>query len=234
MKAGRFITYSVLALAAAYCCLTFYPKLLFSNACEYKNISLYTRAPVPAPPDALLERVYNAVMTDEYMDPGAKFEIYLTGGYGEYLFWAPFCSKTQSCLHPVSHKVFIASSDPDKNQVYGRDPAGKPRVLENAMVHDLVLAQMRNKLGLVNYVALRAWLKEGYAEHIARETVDMEAAMICGERDKNAQLVQYLESRLMLDLVKGETPDMNYPELITSNLNYDSTRKRIMERYCPP
>mgnify|MGYP001573904102 FL=1 len=232
MTTGRFITYCVLALTAGYSCLTFYPNLLFRSPYEYKNISLYTRAPLPAPADALLERVYNTVMSDVYLDPGAEFEIYLTGGYKEYLFLAPFCAKAQSCLHPVSHKVFIASSDLDKNAVYGRDPAGKPRVLENVMVHDLVLAQMQKKLGFISYIALRAWLKEGYAEHVARETVEMEAAAICGKRDKSAPLVQYLESRLMLDLVKGETPDMNYPELIASNIAYDSTRKRVMERNC--
>lgn len=232
MTTGRFITYCVLVSAAAYCCLTFFPNLLFTKACQYNNISLYTRAPLTGPADALLERVYNTVMADDYLDPGAKFEIYLTGGYGEYMFWAPFCAKEQSCLHPVSHKVFIASSDFDKNQVYGRDPGGKPRVLENVMVHDLVLAQMQKRLGFINYIALMTWLKEGYAEHIARETVEMEAAAICGERDKNAPLVRYLESRLMLDLVKGETPDLNYPELIISKLNYENTRKRVMDKYC--
>ncbi len=232
MTIGRFIAYCVLVLAAAYCCLTFYPKLFFRNAYEYKNISLYTRAPVPVPVDALLERVYSAVMNDVYLDPGAKFEIYLNGGYGEYAFFAPFCSKEQSCLHPVSNKVFIASSDFDKNLVYGREPAGKTRLLENVMVHDLVLAQMQKRLGFVNYIALRAWLKEGYAEHVARETVDMEAAAICGERDKNAPLVQYLESRLMLDLAKAEAPDVAYPELVTAQYNYESMRKRVMEKYC--
>jgi len=232
MTVGRFISYSVLALAAVYCGLTFYPKLIFPNVYEYQNISLYTRVPLPGPADALLGRVYNTVMADDYLDPAQKFEIYLTGGYGEYAFLAPFCAKEQTCLHPVSHKIFIASSDFDKNQVYGRGPAEKPRVMENAMVHDLVLAQMQRKLGFVNYVALRAWLKEGYAEHIARETVDLEAAGICGERDKNAPLVQYLESRLMLDLAKAEAPDVPYPDLITAQYNYDNMHKRIMDKYC--
>jgi len=232
MTTGRFISYSVLGLTAVYSCLTFFPNLLFKNAYEYRNISLYTRVPVPVPVDALLERVYNTVMADEYLDPGQEFEIYLTGGYKEYVFLAPFCAKAQSCLHPVSHKVFIASSDFDRNQVYGRDPAGETRVLESVMVHDLTLAQMQKKLGFINYIALRAWLKEGYAEHVARETVDMEALLICGKRDKDAQRIQYLESRLMLDLVKGETPELTYPDLIVSNLNYDVTHKRVMEKYC--
>jgi len=233
MTKGRFIFYCALLLAGIYVCLTCYPRVLFSNHYEYRNISVHTRVPAAGPADALLARVYDVIMADDFPDPERKFEVYLTGGYAEYAFWAPFCLKAGSCVHPVTNKVFIASSDLDKNLAYGRDEAKKARILENVITHDLVLVQLKDKLGAMNYIALKDWLKEGYAEHIARETVDMDPALICGERNKNEPLVQFLESRLMMDMAKSEVPDTGYAGLVKSNYSYEVMRKRVMEKYCP-
>ncbi|OGS06504.1 MAG: hypothetical protein A2270_07410 [Elusimicrobia bacterium RIFOXYA12_FULL_51_18] len=232
MSLGKFISYCILAAAVLYCCLTFFPKVLFSNTYRYKNITVYTRAPVTGPTDAVLTRVYDAVVADDFFDPGQKFEIYLAGGYAEYTFLAPFCRKTGACVHPATNKIFIASSDFDKNQAYGREAGLNPRILESVMIHELVLAQLKNNFGAMNYIALKPWLKDGYAEHIARETVEMDPAAICGERDKNAPLIPYLESRLILNLVKGEAADLTYPAFMKENSNYESLLKRVMERYC--
>jgi len=232
MTFGRFMMYFILAFAAVYCGLTFYPGVLFSGKYEYKNITLYTGEPVTGPTDPMLERVYNIVMADDFVDPGQTFEIYAAAGYAKYAFLAPFCAKEQSCVHPATSKVFIASADLDKNQVYGRGSSAKPRIMESVVIRELVLAQMKKNLGPMKYISLRSWLKDGYAEHIARETVEMDAAAICGARDAGDPLPQYMESRLILDLVKGENPDLNYPALVVGEFNYENLRKRVMDKYC--
>ncbi|HBB67790.1 MAG: hypothetical protein A2X28_03690 [Elusimicrobia bacterium GWA2_56_46] len=231
MTVKRLLLYVALVVLAAYGAITSYPGILFSASRGYNNITLYSRLPLNELTDKLLARVYDALAAEEFFDPGRKLEIYLTGGYGEYRFFAPFCGRSYSCAHPVSNKVFIASADPGKDLAYDPSGRGAPRILESVMVHELAKAQVKNKLGALKYLAAADWKKDGYAEHLARETGDMNSADICGEWNRNDLLKRYLEYRLMAELLKYED-GIGYAALMTENISYESVRTRVLNKYC--
>jgi len=231
MTVKRLLFYIALCVLAAYGAITSYPGILFSANRSYKNITLYSRIPLNELTDKLLARVYDALAADEFFDQGRKLEIYLTGGYGEYRFFAPFCGKNYSCAHPVSNKVFIASSDLDKDLAYDPGGRGAPRILESVMVHELARAQVKNKLGAFKYVIVDEWKKDGYAEHLAKETGDMNSADICGEWDRNDLLKRYLEYRLMAELLRSED-GTGSAALMNENVSYESVRARVLKKYC--
>jgi hypothetical protein len=220
---------SVLA-AGIYGGFTFYPRVLFSGSCVYENISIYAHVPLTCDPEGVPSRISGAIAADAFFDPGQKFEIYLTGGYGEYRFFAPFCGKSYACLHPASNKVFVASADFDKNLAYGPELPGK-RILENVIVHELVKAQLKNKLGPLKYAALQDWKKDGYADHVAKETEGENAPDICGGDKQKNPLAKYLEYRLVLETLKAGT-EAPYTALILENNVYAGVRDRVIKKYC--
>lgn len=229
MTLSRFAGYILLLLGAVYCCITAYPRLLFSGAHEYGNINFYSRKPVDESL-YLFTKVQETAGSGDLSSPDRIFEVYLTGGKGEYLFFAPFCWKHLSCVHPISGKVFIAPSDLAANTVYGLGADSAPRFLNSVIVHELVKAQLRNKLGIIKYIFLQGWKKTGYAEHIAKETVVMPPSAICGERTDDA-LAGYLEDRLMVEML-AEVDEESYPSMMEKAHASEVLRARLLKKHC--
>lgn len=231
MTKGRFLFYCALLAAAAYCAVTFYPSVFFGSSYAYKNLTLYTHDPMREPPGKLLSAIYEKIAADDFYDAGRNFEIYLAGSYGEYVFLAPFCRKDFACAHPVSDKIFVASPDIDKNLAYGPRGGGLGRSLEGVITHELVKIQIKNKMGALNYLFLSAWRKEGYAEHVAMETRDMDPAAFCAGGSGRDPALPYLANRLIVELVKAED-GIGYPALMKANYSYESARSRAERKYC--
>ena len=231
MTKGKFLFYCA-GLAAAVCCgVTYYPAVFFSSKYIYKNLTLYTHGPAGESSEKMLSAVYEKIAADDFYDAGRNFEIYLAGSYGEYVFLAPFCRKNFACAHPVSDKVFIASSDMDKNLAYASSGGGIGRNLENVITHELVKVQIKNKMGALNYVSLSDWRKDGYAEHVAMETRDMDPAAFCTGGPWTDPATAYLKNRLIVEMLKAED-GVGYPALMKANYSYESARSRVEQEYC--
>jgi len=229
MTLGRFSWYTFLLLAAVYCCITAYPRYLFSGVHRYGNIDFYSREPV-SESFPLFIKAQEISGSGDFSDPSRTFEVYLTGGKGEYLFFAPFCRGRRSCVHPVSGRIFIAPSDLAEGTVYGLGADPAPRFLSSVIVHELMKAQLRNKLGFIKYVFLQGWKKNGYAEHVAKETAAMPAFSICGERPDD-DLTGYLEDRLMVELLAEEDGE-SYPSMMEKSHPAEILRDRLLKKHC--
>ena len=231
MTVGKLIFYCVLLAAAVYCAVTVHPAIFFGSSYTYKNLTLYTHDPLKEPPDKLLASVDEKISADEFHDAGQKFEIYLTGGSLEYAFLAPSCTDKFACAHPVTDKVFVAMPDIDKNLAYPPGGGGIGRDLAGVIVHEVAKVQLKNKLGSLTYFQLPEWKKEGYAEHIAMETHEINSSDFCRAGSGEDPALPYLENRLIVELVTAEDR-ISYPALMNENYSYDSVKPRVEERYC--
>ncbi len=231
MTKMRFLFLCVLLAVVAYCGLTIYPVVLFSSKYDYKNLTLYTHDPLTKSPDRLLSDIYAKISADDFYDPGQNFEVYLTGSYKEYSFLAPFCRKEFACVHPINSKVFVVSADIDKNISYGPTGVGMGRVLESVIVHEIVKAQIKNKVGVLSYFGMSDWRKEGYAEHVAMETRDMSSSAFCSRTPGADPALAYLESRLIVEMLKNED-EIGYPLVMKAIYSYDNVRNRVESNYC--
>ena len=230
MTKMRFLFLCVLLAVAAYCGLTIYPVVLFSSKYDYKNLTLYTHDPLTKSPDRLLSDIYAKISADDFYDPGQNFEVYLTGSYKEYSFLAPFCRKEFACVHPINSKVFVVSADIDKNISYGPTGAGMGRVLESVIVHEIVKAQIKNKVGVLSYFGMSDWRKEGYAEHVAMETGHLNPAAFCSG-DGTDPAIPYLKNRLIVEMLRVED-EIRYPALIEENYSHEDVLSRVERKYC--
>lgn len=233
MTVGKFIFFFALAAAAVYAGITAHPAVFFEPGYVYKNITVYTHEALGETPASLLSAVYDKISAGEFYDAGQNFEIYLAGSYLEYAFLAPFCRNRYACAHPLSDKVFVASSDIGSNAAYPPRSRGGPvwRDLGRVIVHELVKVQLKRKLGALTYFTQPDWKKEGYAEHVAMETRDMNPADFCQGASLPDPALPFLENRLIVEMVSLED-QIGYPALMAGNYNYDSVRSRIEQRHC--
>jgi len=231
MTRGTFVFICALFAAIAYSGVTVYPSALFSSSYSYKNLTLYTHDPLKEPPNKILSEIYERISADDFYDAGQSFEVYLAGSYAEYVFLAPFCRKDASCAHPVSDKIFIASSDMDKDLAYGPRGGGLGRNLGRVITHEIVKTQIKNKMGALDYFFMSDWRKEGYAEHVAMETRDLAPASFCEGSGWSDPALPYLKNRLIVELIVLED-SLSYPVLMKTNYSYESAQKRVENRYC--
>jgi hypothetical protein len=231
MTKGKFLFYCALSAAALYSGGVFYPAVFFSSKYVYKNLTLYTHAPIGGSSEKLLPAIYDKLAADDFYDAADNFEIYLAGNYKEYAFLAPFCRKDRSCAHPVTYKVFIASPDLGKNLAYGPSGGGIGRDLASVITHELVKVQIKNKMGALNNFFVSDWRKEGYAEHIAMETRDLNPSDFCAGGTGSDPALPYLENRLIVEMLKAED-EIDYTALMKANYSYESVRSRVKRRYC--
>ena len=231
MTKGRFLFYCVLLVGAAYGGVIFYPAYFYNSSYTYKNLTLYTHDPLSERPDKLLSAIREKIAADDFYDAGQKFEVYLAGSYAEYSFLAPFCRNDPACAHPVSDKVFIASSDIVKNHAYQPRGGGVGMSLESVITRELVKVQLKKKLGIQKYFTLSKWRKDGYAEHVAMETRDLNSADFCAGASVTDPALPYLRNRLMVEMVTA-VDMISYPALMEENYSDKSVRARVEQRYC--
>ena len=231
MTIGKILFYCALLAGAVYCALTLHPAVLFSNNYVYKNMTLYTHDSLKEPPDKLLSTVYEQISAGDFYDADRNLEIYLAGGSVEYSLLALTGAGKFACANPVSDKVFVASADIDKNLAY---PPGGDRIgrdLAGVISHEVVKIQLKNKFGPLNYFLMPDWKKEGYAEHLARETQDMNPTDFCHENTLSDPALPFLENKLIVELVTLEDR-IGYLVLMTENYSYDSVKARVEQHYC--
>ena len=222
--------YCAVLLTAAYTTLSFHPDALFPVEYTSGNVTLHSRVPLHQDSRAILTRVLEKLAATDFFDPEEKFEVYFTGDNYLHALLVPFCGKTFSCLHPATDKVFITSADFEKNRAYPRGGGENPRVLESVLTHELVKAQLKHKLGTADYFFLPDWKKDGYAEHIAMETAELEPEEICTKKSQTATRDLYLKYRLAIEMstVEGDS----YPELIRTARGRSDAVEQVTRKYC--
>jgi hypothetical protein len=125
----------------------------------------------------------------------------------------------------------MASADFGKNLSYSSGDESKGLQLDAVVTRELVTAQIKNKMGDLNYFFLDDWKTEGYAEHIAGETEGRDPNDICRENAANDPFLRRLEYRLIVELVRSEDM-LGYPVLMKENYSFEGVEKRVKKRYC--
>ncbi|HNW45548.1 MAG TPA: hypothetical protein PKI19_13680 [Elusimicrobiales bacterium] len=231
MTFSRFVFYCFLLLTAAYAALTYHPDALFTNVYSYGSITLRSRAPLNESARAMVSRINEKVSGGDFSAPGQKFEVYFPASGYLYALLTPFCGKSFSCLQTVTGKIFVASADFEKNLAADPGGAEEPRLLENVITHEIIKAQVKNKVGGLTYLLLPEMKKEGYAEHMTLETAELQPAEICKPNAKRATLLRYLAQRLELELLQFES-DATYPSILKTEKADETAMKRLRQKYC--
>jgi hypothetical protein len=171
------------------------------------RFDVYAEAP-PAPQlQGDLARSAALLGTSPIDDPAVRPTLYLTdGGWRWHLL-----ALTQSGAFAITRSelggTVVNRSDAAGDAVFAR---GYRRTLSGVVAHETVHVLQRGHLGLMGYARLPAWVKEGYADYVARESTlsDADVARLRAQgRDDPA--IFYHDARLRVSdaLAHGESVD---------------------------
>jgi len=213
-------------------CLRF-PEPFFKHYIAHENILLYSDRPIPREALAILKDVRQRLAKSEIYDSGRKYRVFICNRPARFAFFANFKHRAGGINYELFNgNTFLRGANIRHNRLIG--PSGNEvpgeRTLAYFIAHEIMHSVTAAHTNIFNYYRLPRWIKEGYADYIARERFDFRknlAKFIDGSREMDPQksglyLKHHLFVAYLLDikkigterLLKDECP----AEAITSEL----------------
>lgn len=227
---NKIIILLVLAAAGVYGLLVAKPALYYNQSLEYKNFTLRFRGAAPERVDVALDNASGKISASELFTPETKFEIYLPGGRGEFLFFTAFQSGAYSRINPFTGAIFIAAADFKSDQARTAPGATATRVLGLEIAGVAGREMMRRKVKPLTYLSMGEWKLRGYAEKLSGGNGIFKPADICTGDAKDPDLQDY-KYGLAVDFAMKED-GLSFPELMDKDYKYEGLEARMKKITC--
>lgn len=194
MKAWRPILIAALALLAAGPLVA--PRLLaFPYSEQIGADRIWATAPIsrPALERALAEA--NARVGSSALAQGAEGrDIYLTDGGWRWLWLANTAHDAFALTRSINEAVVVNRTDLTEGIVVSPANGNRTRTLAAIIAHEKCHGVLRRHFGMMVDFQAPLWLREGYCDHLARESTltDAEAARLLAEHRSHPALPYYL------------------------------------------
>ncbi|HEY8943682.1 MAG TPA: hypothetical protein VIM73_05440 [Polyangiaceae bacterium] len=212
---------ALLVLSALYFATLFYPQMFFSWARDGASIHVRSDEPIPESAAEVIALAESRIRSSPVFDPARTYPVYVCNARWRWNYFSAFNARSRGFQTPLGRAVFVRPARWDTNHLAGPDGRDGPRPLDVYIAHEVTHMMVADHLGLIAGRRLPVWLREGYAEYVARrETFDYHAtrtALIAGDegvavRDrywKYLLLVSHLLDREGLDVraVLNDPPD---------------------------
>lgn len=217
---------ALLLLAALYFATLLYPQMFFSWARDGASIHVRSDEPIPESAGRVIARAESKIRQSTLFDATRTYPVYVCNARWRWDYFSGFNGRSRGFQTPLGRAVFLRPARWDENQLAGPDGEDGPRPLDVYMAHEVTHTMVADHIGLIAERRLPVWLREGYAEYVARhDTFDYEAtraALIAGDDGLGAQdrywkyllLVTHLLDREGRDVrnVLAAPPDPNEVE----------------------
>ncbi|RPJ53966.1 MAG: hypothetical protein EHM23_29925 [Acidobacteria bacterium] len=193
------IVLPVVILGGCYLLLLNFPQPLFRWSVQSDNLRLYSDRPFP--PEAgreLLRSVQRKLASSPLYSAKGRHDVFICNSpWRRTVFFLPAPRGAGGAnYHPWTSNVFLVAAAIEHNRLINR--SGKPdvlgRSLDHFMTHEITHSLTSREVGLWHYQNLPDWIKEGYAEYVARGA----------ELDYEQSVQAFLVS----------APEMNPPKLV--------------------
>lgn len=209
----------VLILSGSYWGFLKYPGFLFKHSAEHRGFVLSSPKPMDKPGIEYLDKAIESLETSPLYSSSRKFEIYLAGPGFLYSLMTPLCGDSLGCSYSlIDDRIVLPVSHVSE--------AGTAILVRQA-VYDLVQEQMEP----LQYLFVKDWKVEGYAESIGGETLGYAASAVCGDADVPEDFRKKLEKRLVVEILMSDDK-IGFMALLDANYAYDHALKRMMLRHC--
>jgi hypothetical protein len=209
-----------------------YPAFPFKT--DRHNIELYSDTPLPVETAPILDAVVTRLKKSPYYEANTTYKIFLAKDDRKFSYFTLSNNSTagQSYVY-LNQNIFMRSADFEKNQIIigGEyvDPA--ERSYTYFLTHELVHSMMVQETGRLEYALLPEWIKEGYAEYIARDSYNLtEELSVLRQVESGAdRTMQGLYTQYHLYLAYSLDYSQNSLESLTSRrVTQESVRQAIL------
>jgi hypothetical protein len=176
-----------LILGATYLATLLRPQLLFSRAHHGTAIQLRSDEGIPDAAAALVALAESRIRESPLFEPSRPYPVYVCNTRWRWNYFSAFDDRSRAFQTPLGRAVFTRRAVWDRNQLAGPTGRDGPRTLDVYLAHEVTHTMVADRLGLIRAARLPAWLREGYAEYVARhgtfDYAETRARLIAGEED---------------------------------------------------
>ncbi|RPJ56886.1 MAG: hypothetical protein EHM23_22235 [Acidobacteria bacterium] len=162
----------ILGLGGCYLLLLNFPQPLFRWSDQSDNLRLYSDQPFqPEAGRELLRSVQRKLALSPLYSNKSRYSVFICNApWRRVLFFMPAPGAGGANYHPWTSNVFLISAAIEDNRLVNR--SGKPdmlgRRLDHFMTHEITHGLTAREAGWWRHQRLPDWIKEGYAEYVAR------------------------------------------------------------------
>lgn len=163
-------------LFALYFATLLLPKLFFSWSHDGAFIHVRSDEPIPASAASVISLAESKIRRSPLFDPKRSYSVYVCNAPWRWNYFSGFDARSRGFQTPLGRAVFIRGARWDNNQLLGPDGRDGPRSLDVYIAHEVTHMMVADRVGLVAARRMPVWVREGYAEYVARhDTFDYAA-----------------------------------------------------------
>ena len=188
-RIGKRLSLGLVSLALAYLALLVFPDPLFAHARSGRFLRVHADAPIPAAADAVIADAESRLERSPLFVPGVPHDVFVCQSAWRWRLLSPGAFRSGAyALGPFARPVYTRPAHFDRDRLVG--PSGHEatdeRTLAYFLAHEVTHTLTADLLGPRADLGLPAWVREGYADYVARgESFDYEgtrALFVAGDR----------------------------------------------------
>ena len=167
----------LLASSLLYLVTLLQPALFFSWARDGASILVRSDEPIPDSAAGVIARAEARIRQSPLFDPTRRYPVYVCNTRWRWNYFSGFNDQGRAFATAMGRVVFTRPARWDTSQLLGPDGSDGPRSLDVYIAHEVTHLMVLEHLGVMANRRLPAWLREGYAEYVARrDTFDYDSA----------------------------------------------------------
>jgi hypothetical protein len=167
---------ALFVLSALYFVTLLRPQMFFSWARDGATIHVRSDEPVPESAARIISLAEARIRQSKLFDATRTYPVYVCNARWRWNYFSGFDGRSRGFQTPLGRAVFLRPARWDANQLAGPDGGDGPRPLDVYIAHEVTHMMVADHVGLIGERRLPVWLREGYAEYVARhDTFDYDA-----------------------------------------------------------
>ena len=224
----KIILLIVLVVAGAYWLFLEKPGLYFNQTREYRIFTLHARGALPENMDAVLDKAYDKISAAELFSQDKRFDIYLTSGRTEFVFFTPFQHGDYYRVNPRRGYIYMAPSDFASDQIKTVPGAQVYKALSLEIAGAAAREMARRIVEPLKYMFMSEWKLRGYSERVNGGTGTYMPADICKGADPARLDFEYAQAVDFAIRVDG----LSLVDLLGKDYSYETVEKALKKMNC--
>lgn len=170
---------AMLILFTLYFATLLRPQMFFSWPRSGAAIDVRSDELVPEAALGVISLAESRIRISPLFDATRNYPVYVCNARWRWNYFSAFNDRSRGFQTPLGRAVFIRPAHWGRNQLAGPDGRDGPRSLDVYIAHEVTHMMVADRIGIIRARRLPVWLREGYAEYVARrDTFDYAATRL--------------------------------------------------------
>jgi hypothetical protein len=159
---------ALLVLLGLYFTTLMRPQLFFSWARDGVAIRVHSDETIPDAALGVISLAESRIRGSTLFVATRSYPVYVCNARWHWNYFSGFNARSRGFQTALGRAAFIRPARWESNQLAGPDGRDGPRSLDRYIAHELTHMMVADHIGIIAARRLPVWLREGYAEYVAR------------------------------------------------------------------